>query len=335
MAKDATTFSTYEAIGNREDLSNAIYDISPMETPVVSMIPRVKATGRLHEWQTDSLAAAAANAQIEGDEISIQASPATTRVSNVCQILSKALSVSRTQRVVDTAGRADEYDYQIAKRGKELKRDIEFAVTQNGESTLASSATARTMAGMESWLQSTTANAAAPYTSLFASVGNVHTSPGFTSGSVTAPTDSTDQGVLTSTTGEAALKSVIRQAWTNGGNPEVVLTGPFNKQKISAFGGIATQYRDNQQVGPGVIIAAADIYVSDYGQHKIVPSRFNRDRTVMVLDMDYWALAELDPIEVIPLAKTGDADKAFMVTELTLESRQSLASGKIVDLTTS
>src|SRR6185295_13965802 len=113
-----------------------------------------------------------------------------------------------------------------------------------------------------------------------------------------------------------------------------VLVGPFNKTKVSAFSGIATQYKDNNN-GPATIIAAADVYVSDFGEHKIVPSRFNRDRSLLVLDMDYWDIAYLRPFTQYNLAKTGDADRKQMLCEYTLVSKNQAASGKVVDLTTS
>ena len=143
MAIVSNTFLTYAAIGNREDLADRIYNISPTDTPFMANIGKGKATATLHEWQTDSLAAAAANAQLEGDDTTFTAAVATTRLGNTCQISRKDIIVSCTQDAVNKAGRRKEMVYQMAKRAKELKRDCEFILTNNqapvatGNSTLA------------------------------------------------------------------------------------------------------------------------------------------------------------------------------------------------------
>lgn len=107
-------------------MSDIIYDISPTETPFLSSIGKTKATSTKHEWQTDALAAAVSNnAVIEGDEATMDASTATTRVFNYTQISDKTATVSGTQEAVNSAGRRSEMAYQMEKRMKELKRDVE------------------------------------------------------------------------------------------------------------------------------------------------------------------------------------------------------------------
>lgn len=322
MAQVAGTLDTYRDIGNREDLEDLIYNISPVETPFMSNAGRSKAKATFHEWQTDSLAAAAANRQIEGDDASYATAAPTTRVGNYCQISRKTVLVSGTLDAVDKAGRKAELSYQIAKRGKEMKRDIEFALTRNQASSAGGSATARSLASVESWL-------ATNKTSL--GTGSAQTTPGFASGTVVAPTDSTVAGTLT----EAGVKAVIQACWTAGGDPGVIMVGPFNKQKVSAFAGIATLYKDLKGNGPGTIIGAADLYVSDFGEHKVVPNRFQRDQTALILDMDYFSVAYLRNMQMEPMAKTGDAEKRLMLCEYTLVVKNEAASGKVTDLTTS
>ena len=323
MAVPSDTYLTFTAIGNREDLSQAIYDISPTERPASSMFDKVGANAVFHEWQTDSLASAAANRNVEGDDASTDASTPTTRLGNYCQILDKVVRIAGTQQAVDSAGRADEMSYQLAKRGKELMRDLEFAITRNQASSAGGAGTARSLASIESWL-------ATNKTPAGGGSGTAHTTPGFSGGVVAAPTDRTDAGAFT----EADLKTIVKSCWSAGGEPSVVMVGAFNKQAASAFGGIATQYRDNPQTGPGAIIAAADIYVSDFGTLSIVPNRFSRDQTALVLDPEMWAIAELRPLATVPLAKTGDSDQMQIIKECTLVSRNEAASGKITDLTT-
>ncbi|MCA3169598.1 MAG: DUF5309 family protein, partial [Burkholderiales bacterium] len=125
MPAPTNTVTTFSAIGNREDLADIIYNISPMDTPFLSQAAKTRASAVYHEWQTDALEAAGANRRIEGDDATANTFVATTRVGNYCQISSKTISVSGTQRGVNAAGRADEFSYQLAKRGREIKRDME------------------------------------------------------------------------------------------------------------------------------------------------------------------------------------------------------------------
>jgi len=322
MTRPAATFSTYEAIGNREDLSDVIYNIAPTETPFMSMAGRATAKARKHEWQTDTLATAASNTAVEGDDAGANTATPTVRINNQCQILDKVVFVSGTQEATDKAGRRSEMAYQIAKRSKELKRDLEFALTRNTAATGGQSATAATMAGVEAYLATNrTTNAASDVTS--------GTTPGFTGGAIAAATDNSSVGTFLKTGG---LDTVIQACWTEGGNPRIIMTGPFNKTKLSAFVGIATLYKEVPGMQQGTIVGGADLYVSDFGEHTVIPNRFNRDRTVLVLDMEYFAVAYLRPFTQYPLAKTGDATKRQLLCECTLEVRNEASSGKVTDL---
>ena len=244
----------------------------------------------------------------------------TVRVGNYCQIFKKTIQVSGTQEVVDKAGRDSEIAYQLMKRGKEIKRDIEFALTRNQGSSAGGQATARSLASVESWLATNKTSKG---------TGTAQTTPGFSSGTVAAPTDSTATGSFT----ENDLKAMIKEAWSAGGNPTLVLVGPTAKQKISSFAGIADVTKEAGNTAKVTrIVGAADIYVSDFGEHMIVADRFSRDQTVLILDMDYWAVSTLRGMTKEKLAKTGDSEKWHLVTELTLESRQEAASAKIADV---
>jgi hypothetical protein len=154
MALLTNAHSTYTAKGLREDLTDVIYDISPTETPFMSNAARVNVSAKVHEWQTDSLAAAAANAQLEGNIISAAAITATNRLKNPTQIAYKAFAVTGTTEAVDKAGRASEVSYQTAKHGRELKRDMEKDLTGNVGTDFGGTGSARTFAGVESWIAS-------------------------------------------------------------------------------------------------------------------------------------------------------------------------------------
>jgi hypothetical protein len=320
MSVPSGTFQTHQAVGNREDLTNLISNISPTETPFKTMAAKVKAKAVSHEWQTDELAAAATNANIEGDDSAVNTAVPTVRLNNRLQIFKKVIQVAGTQEAVDKAGRDSEIAYQLMKRGKELNRDIEYALTRNQGSSAGGSATARTLASVESWLASNKTSKG---------TGTAQTTPGFSSGTVAAPTDSTATGTMV----EADLKAMISAAWSAGGNPTMILVGPTAKQKISSFTGIADVTKEAGKTAATTrIIGGADIYVSDFGEHKVVASRFSRDQTVLILDMDYWAVATLRGVMKEKLAKTGDSEKWHLVTELTLESRNEKASAKITDV---
>jgi len=307
MASPAGTFTTYEAIGNREDLSNMIYNIAPTDTPFMSMAKRGKVSNRYFEWQTDTLATAANNAQLEGDTPSSATAVPTVRLFNTVQISSKTFEVSGTQQAMNPAGRADELAYQLVKKGKELKRDMETSLTQNTAYVVGTTAAARVTASLESWMSSN-------WTTQGVSVG-ASASHGFSTTGVVAPVDNT----VTATVTEANVQAIIRACWTAGGNPDTIMVGPYNKVKLSAFSGL---------------VGMTDAYQSDFGALKIIPNRFNRDRTVCVLDFEYWEVAYLRPFQSIPLAKVGDSDKRMILAEYGLKSLNEAASGKVTDCVT-
>lgn len=318
MAIASNTFLTYSAKGIREDLSNVIYNISPEETPFVSNIGKGTISNTVFDWQTDALAAAGANAQLEGDETSYDAVGATVRLQNYAQISRKSVIISGTEDKVNKAGRKSELAYQIAKKGSEMKRDIEFSCLNNQAAVAGDSTTARTSASLQAFLKTNTNKA------------SDGTDPVYT----TIPTDPRNDGTQRAFT-EAILKDVIQQVWTEGGTPKMLLVGPVNKQKASAFAGIAGSRFNVDGAKPSTIVAAADIYVSDFGNVSIVPSRFQRERDAFVIDPEYASIDYLRPMQTIEMAKTGDADKRLMLSEWGLRIHTEVAHGGAFDLTTS
>ena len=314
MAVPTGTFTTYAAAGNREDLSDVIYDISPVDTPLMSNVARDTATATKHEWQTDVLASATVNAQVEGDSPDADAAVATKRFSNECMISWKVPRVTGTQRAVNTAGRRDELSYQISKRGRELKRDIETALCGLQAATVGVAASARVTAGLGPWLFTNQVQ-----------IGSGQTTPAITSGS---PTTAPTAGSANSAT-EDHLKTCIASCWDQGGDPTVILVGSTNKQKVSKYSGIATLYRDSQGIQPATIIGAADVYVSDFGQHQVVASRFTPATNNYVLDMEYICVSYLRPIQQETLSKNGDSDRRLILAEYCLTMKNPDASGKI------
>lgn len=318
MTQTSGTYSSYDQKGIREDLEDMIYDISPTETPFVRAIERVKADNTFHEWQTDALAAAdPSNAAVEGDEVAADAITATSRIGNYTQLMDKTIIVTSTARAVRTAGRKDELAYQVAKAGRELKRDIEAAISQNNHAVAGDDSTARKLGGAEVWIGTNDQNGSGGSTTV--------TSSG--APTATKLTDGT-QRVFTEDTFQAGISA----AWDQGGSPTLVLAGSFNKRKISTFTGNATKTIDMSEQE---LVAGVDVYISDFGRHRIVPSRFVRTRTVLGIDPEYWAVAVLQPMKTEPLAKIGHAERRMLSTELTLVCRNEKASFKCADLTTS
>ena len=308
------TYQTFTAIGQREDLSDIIYNISPTETPIFSSIGKTKATAVYHEWQTDSLAAATtANAAVEGaDATSATLSP-TTRVGNYTQIVQKTVQVSGTLDSVNKAGRKSEKAYQLSKASQELKRDLETIITANQGKSAGTSTVARTMGSLLSWIKTNS------------SQGSGGSAP-LVSGTSTR-TDGTQR-----TATEALLKTVVAQIFDQGGMPKAVFVGSAGKQKVSTFAGIAVNRYQITKPEAGVIIGAADIYQSDFGQLSIVPDRFMRDRDMLILDPEYAAMAFLRPFMTNELAKSGDSEKTQILAEVTLEVKNEAAHGIVADL---
>jgi hypothetical protein len=314
------TFTRFDAIGAREDLSDVIYNISPQDTPIMSSIGKTSAKAVYHEWQTDALASVnTSNALVEGADATAATLSATTRIGNYTQIVGKTVQVSGTLEAVDKAGRKSEKAYQLAKASAELKRDIEGIITANQGQSAGNSSTARVMGTLLSYIKT-----------------NTNKGSGTTAGA-----DPTTIGVSTRTDGttrtfqESMLKDVIAKVFTSGGTPSVLMVSPALKQVVSAFTGLSQHRYNSNTTGDVTILAGADLYQSDFGVLQIVPNRFMRTRDALVLDPEYAALAYLRPFQTIELAKSGDSEKTQILAELTLEVKNEAAHGGIFDLSAS
>lgn len=313
------TYQTYTAIGMREDLSDVIYSISPTDTPFMSSIGKTKATAVLHEWQTDSLAAASlSNFTVEGAAASDATMSPTTRIGNRTQIAQKTIKISGTLQSVDKAGRKSEKAYQLAKASSEIKRDMETSLLSNQVAANGDSSTARKLGGLQAWLN----------TNFDGGTSGVAGASG-----TTARTDGTNR-----TFTEDILKVVVRKVYAAGGNPKVLMVNPAHKQLVSAFTGIAAQRFMAPSNTPTTILSAADVYLSDFGSISIVPNRFMTStnscgETAFVLDPDMAAVAFLRPFQTNELAVTGDNESTQLLAEYTLEVRNEAAHGIIADIT--
>lgn len=310
MAAPGNTFLSSAAIGNREDLSDIIYRISPTQTPLMNMCAKTKATAITHEWQTQDLATAVStNAQLEGDDATDKTVTATTRLINKTQISTKTVRVSGTQRSVNAAGRADEMNYQMALASLEIKRDMESSATQLD----VAASSPRQSRGLPGWV-----------------VDNVNRNGG-TLASYTASSGIGSARVAGTTRAfvESQLKDVLQKVYTAGGEPDYVMMAPAMKQTFSSFTGNATRLDKSED---SKLYASVDFYVSDFGTIQAVPNRFQATTDAFVLQSDKLAFAYLRPFQTVDLAKTGDADRKEIIVEWTLECRAPKAHGAIYDL---
>jgi hypothetical protein len=311
MFANAQNTFTYNALVNAEDVSDVIANIAPTDTPFLSALKKTKASSTKHEFITDDLNSAANNAQLEGDTFAAASRPTPVRLWNRTQISSKVVAVSRTQQASNPYGMKNMLAYQMANVGKELKRDQETGLTQNTTTNAGNTTTARQLRGLEGWIL-TNIDAHTGYVT-----GSYTTDPG------TAPTDGTQR-----TFTEALLKTALQSAYTQGGNPELIMVSPAAKQTFSTFTGNSTRFKEADQT----LQAAISVYVSDFGTLKVVPNRFQRARSVFILDMDYWALAELSAPMMQDLPSTFDGVGKALVTEYTLEAKQEKASAMVRDI---
>lgn len=328
MAQLANTFESYDAVGNREELADAIWRTDPTETPFMSLIGR-KAVKSVHpEWQTDALESIdLSNNQAEGAEFVINSVSPTTRVGNYCQISHKTLSVTRTQDGADKAGRQSEMAYQVAKKSTALKRDMEAILMSNQASSAGTGggATNRKLGGMRAWLTSND------------SIDGGGASGGFNSG--TGVVDAASNGSQRAFT-KTIMDAVILSTYNNGGNPTTWMVSPYVKTVFSGFmdGSDVAAFRYAAKNGSNTIVAAADMYLSDFGELAVVPNRqmaiagATIARNAFLIDPKMASVGIFDDIKIEKLAKTGDGESRALVCEFSLIVNNEKAHGVAADL---
>ena len=308
MAKVTNAFDTYSATSDREDLSNIIYNISPMQTPFMSSIGTRNVKNVVFDWQTESLPTPSGTGQLEGFELSRAASTATARVSNVCQISYRDATVTGSQDASDAAGKRSEMAHQLAIMAKALKRDMEEALCQKGAKTTGNATTARQTGGFESWI-------------------TTNDSRGASTGGGAAPTDGTQRALT-----ETLLKDVLELMFASGAEPNLAICGPHNKQVISGFTG---RSQARQMVDANTVEASVSIYSSDFGELKIVPSNRSRERSLLLVDPEFAKVSYLRSFDTIDIATIGDAETKMIVVEYGLEVSNEAAHGVVADLSVS
>jgi len=311
MSKVTNAFDTYSATADREDLSNIIYNISPMQTPFMSSIGTKNVKNVVFDWQTESLPVPVATGELEGFELSRSAATATVRKSNVCMISKRDATVTGSQESSDPAGKRSEMAHQLAIMSKALKRDMEEALCQKGAKTTGNATTARVTGGFESWIETNQSRGTG----------------GAAGGDGAAPTDGTQRDLT-----EDLLKDVLQLCFTNGGEPSLAICGPHNKQVISGFTG---RSQARQFVDSNTVEASVSIYSSDFGELKIVPSNRSRERSLLLVDPEFAKVAYLRNFKTIDISTIGDAMTKMILCEFGLEVSNEAAHGIVADLNVS
>lgn len=314
MPKVTNAFDTYSAKGNREDLANTIYNIAPYDTPIMSAIQRRSISNVVFDWQTETLPAVnLSNAEVEGFELSRAAATATTRQSNTAQISYRDATVTGSQENANAAGKgAGEMAHQMALASKALKRDMESILSQNQARVSGAAATARKTRALEHWISTNASRGAG----------------GAAAVSETAAMTDGTQRALT----EPLLKTVLQSAYTNGAEPTLMVVGPFNKQTVSGFVGRSSA---RQNIDATRVEASVTVYASDFGEIRVVPSRWVRARTALLLDPEYARVSFYRNFQTKDIAQIGDAETKMVLAEWGLQVDNEAAHAAIFDLTTS
>ncbi len=327
MAQIANTFETFDAVGNREELSDTIHMITPEETPALSLLGRMSVKTTHPEWQTDVLRTpVTTNNQPEGNDWSYDATVATVRIGNHCQISEDTFIISASQEETDKAGRKSEVARETAKAGVELRTDIEVTVLSNQAASAGSGngASNRTSAGFRAWLTTNDSLGASP-----------GASGSFSNGIQGAATNGVQRAFT-----KALLDDVVLSTYNAGGNPDVLMVSPYVKQVFSRILDDAdvVPLRKELKSGQATIVAAADTYLSDFGLITVVPNRqmaragATIARNAFLIDPKMAKVGYFRDIKVNTPAKTGDSEKRVLNCEWTLVMKNEAAHGVVADL---
>ena len=319
MPKVTNAFTTYQAVGNREDLSNAIYNIDPFDTPVMSAIRRRNVKNRIFDWQTENLPIVNPNnAQVEGFVLANAPAQPTIRQNNVTQISERDATVSGTQEESDAAGKGSEMAHQMALASKVLKSDMETILCgrqarNDGNDT---GPTARTTEAFSHWVARAKDKLGNPLAAI---------APGTVTAGVpvlaTDPFAAVAAGSQVTIT-EAMLGDAMQQAYTNGASPTLWIVPPGPKRTISSFVGRSTT---QVLVGKTEVVSTIDVIATDFGRIKVAPSRWVPADVGLLIDPDYAAVAFFRAFRQYLMARTGDAETRMIVVEWGVEMRNSLA----------
>jgi len=308
------TYTTYNQIGIKEDISDIISNISPTTTPFLSSIGKESVKNTLFQWQEDSLSATAENAEVEGFTATDLTLTPTVMRSNYTQIQSKTIKISATADAIDAYGRAQETAYQLSKKAAEFKRDIEFNLvgdrsTNGNDAAAGSSSTARLTA-------------------------NIH---GDDAGSNAVINSAVQEAGGSAALSEQMILNLGDKLYDEGSEVSILMIKPADSTVIAGFTRSAVGSGNARQEhfvnGGRTLMNVVDVYISPYGEQRVVMNRFMKTDVAFMYDPANWKICELRPMTRELLAKTGDADMHMMVTEYGLKHANYKASGLITAIT--
>lgn len=318
MATVANTVLTTAAVGNREELDDVVSLITPSDTPIYSMAGKEKASSKHPEWEYEDLDTTADNAQPEGNEYNYDAVTPPTRVGNYTQIFTKTFRFSGTQQAVDNAGNAEKRAHELMKKGKALRKDIEYSIVLNTAST---NTDPRRSGGLPTWLTSNVSR-------------NSGSSGGFTGGVTTVETTGTLRAWS-----KALTDTVLQSIYQNGGDVTTVVCSPYNKGVFATFMSDTNvaAFRYAAGKGTNTIIGTADIYESPWGPVKVMANRVMSTaaataRRVFALDPSMVKWCTLRAIQEDKVAKTGDAENGVLIAEGALKIVNEKGIGAVCDV---
>lgn len=316
-------YDSYEDVGIKEDFSDFVYNISPVETPLLSAIAQTRASNRVHYWQTDALPTVDGTTGVtaEGLDPDLTAKAAPNLRGNYSQINAVAFGVSGSDEIFEKYGRAGSLAYQSAIFARWLKRQVEMGISGINQAAVIGdgTGTARKSASLSAWLTTNVSR------------GALGSNPTLSGGIPNAgATDGTQRAISTT-----LVNDVMTLAFNSGGKPNLFLMGPAQRTAFSALDGIAPRRVDASERR---IYGVADVYMSNFGELVIVPTRHirqtsSRDREAYVIDPDLVAFAVARPWQQFDLAKTGDSYRREMLVEWTLEMRNEAGHAVVADLT--
>jgi len=313
MAVPANSLQTFQSTNNAENVTDIVMNISPIDTPLLTMAKKTTAEATFTQWPIESLSAVDTNnANIEGDDAAIDVSSTPTLVGNFTQLMDKTASVTTTQEAIKKYGVSKEMAKQMAKKSKELKRDMETTAFLNQARVVGAAGTAQKMRSLPSWITT-----------------NVSRGVGGASGSATtAATDGAQRNFT-----EALFRQLIVTTITNADElPNTVMAGPANRANLSTqLSGNSTRF---YELKDGQLNASISVYRSDYGPLKLVMNRFMRERDMFLINPEYIGIRTLEPMQSQDLAVTGLTKKKQLWTNWTLEVSNEAAHGVLADLNT-
>lgn len=323
MAIVTNTFQSTSAVGNREELSDIVSRITPEDTPIYSSISKGKCKSTSPEWEKDSLAAPAANIQLEGDEYTFDAATVPDRMKNHTQIMRKSWIFSNTQEAIDNAGEVEKIAEKKLKAGIEIRKDVELAIVTDNASV---GGATREFGGLPTWIE-TNVNRGATGAN-----GGYNSGTGLTVASTTGT-----QRAFTKT----IMDDVMKQAYESGANVNKVVVSPYVKSVFVTFmsdSNVAAFRSSADGKGKNTIVGTADIYEGPYGKVMLEPNRVMATsaavaRNAYFLDTDMLEFKWLRKIqEDKGVAKTGDAKKGVLIGEGTLCVKNEEGIGVAADI---